>query len=57
MFLPSSDPPPPFYMGEGGGGENFDYPGGGRSEKLKKGSGSMVQGQVFLKGGSDTVLI
>ena len=59
MFLHSSDPPPPFYMrgGGGGGGENFDYPGGGRSEKLKKGSGSMVQGQVFLKGGSDTFLI
>ena len=24
-------------------------PGGGESEKLKKGDGSMVQGQVFLK--------
>ena len=32
-------------------GVNFDYlPGeGGKSEKLKKGFGSMVQGQVFLK--------
>ena len=32
-------------------GVNFNYlPRSGESEKLKKGNGSMVQGQVFLKG-------
>ena len=31
---------------------NFDYlPQSGESEKLEKGGGSMVQGQVLLKGG------
>ena len=35
---------------------NFDYRPrrGGGSEKLKKGGGSMVQGQVILKAGADT---
>ena len=34
------------------GGANFDYlPQRGGSAKSKKGGGSMVQGQVFLKGG------
>ena len=34
------------------GGVNFDYlPQRGGSEKLKKGGGSIVQGQVFLKEG------
>ena len=50
-------PPPPFLKG---GIVNLDYhlrirgDGGGRggeSEKLKKGGGSMFQGQVFLKRG------
>ena len=55
-----SEPPPPpgggcflffFFFFKREGGVNFDYlPGeGGKSEKLKKGFGSMVQGQVFLK--------
>ena len=41
---------PPFLKG---GGVNFDYlpQREGESEKLKKGGGSMVQGQVVLKGG------
>ena len=40
--------PSPFLRGE----VNFDYlPLRGESEKLKKMGGSMVQGQVFLKGG------
>ena len=29
-------------------------PTGGESEKLKKGGGHIVQGLVFLKGGTDT---
>ena len=51
----SETPPPPgcffFFFFKREGGVNFDYlPGeGGKSEKLKKGFGSMVQGQVFLK--------
>ena len=41
--LHSLDPPSPL----------FDYlPRRGESEKLKKGGGSMVQRQVFLKGGA-----
>ena len=38
-----------------GGEVNFDYfprKGGGQSEKFYKGGGTMVQGQVFLKGGA-----
>ena len=46
---------PLFFKGGGGGGGvdvNFKYlPGRGEYEKLKKGGGSMVLGQVFLKGG------
>ena len=43
--------PPPILKGPGGGGVIFDYlPWRGNSEKLKKGGGSMVQGQVLLKG-------
>ena len=39
---------PPFFKG---GGVNFKYlPRRGESEKIEKGGGSMVQGQVFLKG-------
>ena len=45
----SSDPPK-------GRGIYFDYlpRRGGETEKLKKGRGSMVQGQVFLKGRAGT---
>ena len=50
--------PPPFFFFfffffKREGGVNFDYlPGeGGKSEKLKKGFGSMVQGQVLKKRG------
>ena len=47
-----------FLKGRGGGGSkeiwNTSPGGGGESEKLKKGSGSMVQGQVFLKVGTGT---
>ena len=35
----------------------FRFPppqGGGESEKLRKGGGSMLQGRVFLKGGAGT---
>ena len=48
----SSDPPPP-PLTLLKGGVNFDYVpqrGGGESEKLKKGDGSMVKGLFFLKG-------
>ena len=64
--LHSSDPPPPppyppppppsapLFKGEGGG-VNFDYlPWRGGIWKIKKGGGDMVQGQVFLKGGTVT---
>ena len=45
-----SVPPSPLFL-KGGGGGDIDYlPWRGESEKLKK-VGSMVQGQVFLKGG------
>ena len=47
-------PPPPFLKG----GVNFHYlPWRGDFEKLKKGGGSMVQGQVFLKDGGWTLPI
>ena len=50
MYIHSSEPPPFFK----GGGVNFNYlPRRGDSEKLKKGCGSMVQGEVFLKGGGE----
>ena len=44
-------PPPPPPNFKAGGGVNFDYlpRRRGESEKLEKGSGSMVQGQVLLK--------
>ena len=45
-------PPPPPFLKEGK--VHFNYlpqRGEGDSEKLKKGDGSMVQGQVFLKEG------
>ena len=44
---------PPFFLNGSGGGSKFQLPTPeGRSEKLKKEGGSMVQGQghVFLKG-------
>ena len=51
-------PPPPFPFLTGGAGAgagarvNFDYlPRRGENLKNKKGDRSMVQGQVFLKGG------
>ena len=52
IHLHSSDPPPtptPFKKG----GVNFNYlpQRGGDSEKLKRGGESMVQRQIFLKGG------
>ena len=55
MHIHSSDPTPtpplPFFL-KGDGEVSFDYrPRRGDSEKLKKDGGSMVQGQVFLKGG------
>ena len=60
----SSDLPPPLFKGgrwntsssiKTGGGVNFDYvPGGEGNLKIKKEGGSMVQGQVFLKGGANT---
>ena len=42
--------------GEGGGGGNFKClpQRGGESGRLKNGGGSMVQGQVFLKGRAGT---
>ena len=49
---------PPLFLK--GGGVNFDYlPQRGEIWKIKKGGGSMVQGQVFLKGreGAGTFLI
>ena len=58
---PPPPPPPPHFFKRGH--VNFDYlPRRGKSEKFKKGGGSMVQGQVFLKigggggggGGGDT---
>ena len=50
----SSEPPPLFI----GGSESWlPPPGGDESEKLKKVGGSMVQGQVFLKGGVGTFSI
>ena len=52
MYIHSSEPPPPFFLK--GGGVNFNYlPRRGDSEKLKKGCGSMVQGEVFLKEGGE----
>ena len=43
--------PHPFFKGGGGSKFLITFPGGGgESEKLKKGGGSMVQAQVFLKG-------
>ena len=56
--MPPSPPPsaPPLFKGAE---INFDYPPpipqeGREYEKLKTGGGSMVQGQVFLKGGAGT---
>ena len=52
-------PTPPF-LKKGGGGVNFNYlpgRGGGWIWKIKKGGGSMLQGQVFLKGGPGTFVI
>ena len=51
MFIVRT-PPPPLFFFKGGGEVSFDYrPRRRESEKLKKEGGSMVQGQVFLKGG------
>ena len=57
MALHSSEPPPPpsppnpLFLKKGE--VNFDYlPQRRGSEKVKKGGGSMVQGQVFLKVGA-----
>ena len=52
MYIHSTEPPPPVFFK--GGGVNFNYlPRRGDSEKLKKGCGSMVQGEVFLKWGGE----
>ena len=53
MYIHSSDPPPaPLF--KRGVGVNFNHlPRRGDIEKLKKGCGSMVQGEVFLKGGRE----
>ena len=40
---------PPIHFKGGGGRVNFDYLPQGGPENLKKGGGSMVQGQAFLK--------
>ena len=49
VFTCHSSDPPPFLKGRE---VNFKYlPQRGGFQKLKKGGGSMVQGQVFLKGG------
>ena len=55
--LHSSEPPPltPLPLFNGGSKFWLPPPGeGGQSGKLKKGGGSMVQGQVLLIGGADT---
>ena len=40
----------PLFILKGGSRVNFDYlPQGGGPENLKKGGGSLVQGQAFLK--------
>ena len=47
-----SDTPPPFFFKRGGGSKFLLPPlEGDGIWKLKKGVGSMVQGQVYLKGG------
>ena len=51
---PPPPSPPPFYRG--GKGILITFPGWDESEKLKKVGGSMVQGQVFLKGGGGLTL-
>ena len=49
---PPASPPSPFLKG---GGVNFDYlTERGGIWKIKKGGGHIVQGLVFLKGGTDT---
>ena len=52
--------PPPRGGGGGGGGSKFDLitsPGWRNLKILRKGGGSMVKGQAFLKvGGADTFL-
>ena len=57
FIVHSSDPTPPlsFLKAEN---VNIDYlPRTGGSEKLEKEDGSIVQGQVFLKGEADTFSI
>ena len=51
MLVNHSSDHPPFFLKGRGVNSNYLPRRGGESEKLKKGGGSLVQGQVFLKGG------
>ena len=51
----ASPAPPDLFKGGGKSGVNFNcFHRRRQSEQLKKGGGSIVQGQVFLKGGAGT---
>ena len=49
IYIHSLDPPPPSPFLKGGSKLWLAPTEGVESEKLKKGGGTMVQGQVFLK--------